>query len=131
MSLSTISETSSRKPIRCFQPSLVRALVGLPSRRVDFRRPEIPWVNTHKRAFGFAQIPRSCSPAPCHSIAIPTSAEGQFNELSHGMGFAGRKNIIIGFRLLQDKPHPLGIIARMSPVTFRIEIAEIETFLFT
>ena len=31
-SLSTISRTSSRKSIRCCQPSLVRALAGLPNR---------------------------------------------------------------------------------------------------
>ena len=47
------------------------------------------------------------------------------------MGFACRKDVIIGFRVLQDPPHPLDIVARMPPVAPGIEIPEKERLLAT
>src|SRR5262249_43040654 len=47
-----------------------------------------------------------------------------FDEFAHGVSFAGRKHIIIGLGLLQDLPHSLNVIARMSPVALGVEIAK-------
>ena len=40
------------------------------------------------------------------------------------MGFTGRKHVVVGLVLLQDQPHPLDIVPRMTPVAHGIEIPE-------
>ncbi len=42
------------------------------------------------------------------------------------MSLAGGQHIVVGIVLLQDTPHPIDKISRMSPISLCIEIANIE-----
>ena len=42
------------------------------------------------------------------------------------MRFACGYDVIVGFVLLQHQPHGADVVARKSPVAFRIQIAEIQ-----
>ena len=55
--------------------------------------------------------------------------KGLFDEFAYRMALAGGEHIIVGLVLLQDQPHPLHKVARMSPVAPGIEIAEEELLL--
>jgi hypothetical protein len=54
----------------------------------------------------------------------PNMGECLLNKLAHRMSFASRQNIIVRFLLLQDQPHPFGIVTRMAPVSFGIKVTE-------
>src|ERR1035437_1120015 len=99
-------------------------------KRLDLRRPEIAWIYAHQGAISlFADSEFFYAGAlPLNSNA--DFCKGQFDKFTHGVGFSSCKNIIIGLLLLQNKPHPLGIITRMSPIPLSIYVAEIETVLF-
>src|ERR1700690_2713284 len=99
-------------------------------KRLDFRWPEIARIYAYQGALGLFADSEFL-----HAGASPVNSnadfcKGQFDEFTHGVGFSSCKNIIIGFPLLQNTPHPLGIITRMSPITLRIYISEIKTVLF-
>src|SRR3989442_11476902 len=54
--------------------------------------------------------------------------EGQFSELPYGMLFAGGDDVVFGLVLLQHKPHSPHVLARMAPVSTRIQIAQPDFF---
>src|SRR6266566_2670434 len=74
---------------------------------------------------------RPCSPSQRRltSISAATASDAYLgkcllHEFTHGMGLAGREDVIVGLGLLQDAPHPLDIVARVGPVALRIQITE-------
>jgi hypothetical protein len=46
------------------------------------------------------------------------------HEFAHRSSLAGRKDIIVGFRLLRDQPHSFHIVASVTPIPLGIEITE-------
>src|ERR1700761_7589269 len=52
--------------------------------------------------------------------------EGDLDKFAHAMRFAGCENVVASLRLLEYSPHAFDIVARMTPVAFGVEVAEIE-----
>src|SRR4029453_312646 len=50
--------------------------------------------------------------------------EGRFSKLAHTVCFAGGQHEIVPVSMLKYPPYPFDILRRISPVSFRIEIAE-------
>ena len=50
-------------------------------------------------------------------------------ELAYAVAFTGRYNVVVGVFLLKHQPHRLDVIARETPVTLCVEVAEVELFL--
>jgi|SRR6516164_2359400 len=68
--------------------------------------------------------------------AVPTPgdldadlAKGEFDKLPHRMRLTGAKDKVVRLLLLEDAPHALHIIARVSPISFRVEVSEVEFIL--
>ena len=53
-------------------------------------------------------------------------AESGFNQLPHGMHTPRGDNVITRRVLLQHPPHRIHIIARMAPITARIQISQMQ-----
>ena len=92
------------------------------------------WAKILRIYFDEDPASRSLDAALGFAFALPhdlaTSAcKGLFNKFSHRVGFSGRQNVVVRLRLLQHKPHTFDVIARVSPVALRIEIAEIKLVL--
>ena len=113
-----------------FPPQLGTRLGGISTQHFDFRWPKIAWIYFHQYVFRLFAEPAFVRANPLPLNGDPDFSEGQFNKFAHRMAFASCKNIITGFGLLQNEPHSLGIIARMPPITLRIQITNIETILF-
>jgi len=97
----------------------VRTPVELPKRlgvvaeqQVDLRRPQVPLVGHDVVA-----------------VIEPQPAEGQVTELADGHAFAGRNDVVVGLLLLKHQPHRPHVVAGKTPVTLRVEIAEVELVL--
>ena len=70
------------------------------------------------------------------TIALPLQfdahkAERQCSELAHGVILAGSNHEVVGFGLLQDKPHTLHVVGCIAPVAQCIEVAKIELILMS
>jgi hypothetical protein len=61
---------------------------------------------------------------PLDSVA--DLGEGKLDELAHRISLAGRQHIIFRLFLLQDQPNPPPEVARMTSVSLRVEIAELQ-----
>lgn len=91
---------------------------------VDLVRTEIAGIDLYQAIAGF-----SVAADFFHAVTVPLDLlvdglEGVFDKLAHGVRFAGRQHIVVGGVFLQDTPHALDIITRMTPVATGIEIAE-------
>jgi hypothetical protein len=57
--------------------------------------------------------------------------KGDFYKFPHRMRLASCEDIIVGLRLLQDEPHALNEVARVTPVTFSVQVTEVKPLLQT
>src|ERR1035441_3553324 len=115
-----LSKTNLMLPTKCGT-----RLRRVSQKRLDLRWPKIARIYAHQGAIGLFADSEFF-----HAGSLPLNSntdfcKGQFDEFTHGVGFSSCKNIIIGLLLLQNKPHPLGIITRMSPIPLSIYVAEI------
>lgn len=69
------------------------------------------------------------------SFAFPLEVNAQkfgafFDKFSYAVGFSRGKNEILGRLLLEHSPHSFDVVLGIAPVTFGIEVSEIETVVF-
>src|SRR5262245_55604460 len=57
--------------------------------------------------------------------------ESLFHAFSCGLSLTSREHVIVWLGLLQNQPHPLYIVPRMTPIAPRVEISEIEFILLS
>ena len=62
-------------------------------------------------------------------VVVAGDPERDFEELANGVGLAGRDHVVIGLVLLQHQPHRLDVVARVTPVTRGVEVAETDRVL--
>mmetsp|Transcript_13501 Transcript_13501/g.27564 ORF Transcript_13501/g.27564 Transcript_13501/m.27564 type:complete len:233 (+) Transcript_13501:392-1090(+) len=48
------------------------------------------------------------------------------NKFTYGGGLSGGENVIVGSVVLKHHPHPLDVIASMSPITFGVNVSEVQ-----
>src|SRR5690606_15696362 len=58
-------------------------------------------------------------------------SEGLFDEITHAVSFTRSENIVVRRVLLQHHPHAFDIVAGVTPVAFGVQIAKIQTILFS
>src|SRR3984885_2449940 len=110
---------------RCPAKLLAR-LAGVADQKIDFGGTEIHGIDAHHGLAGF------CVDASLlDALAVPFDAaadlcEGEFDKLAHRAGLACRQHEIVRLVRLQDHVHALDVVLGMTPVAFRLEIAEIE-----
>ena len=107
-SASTISRTSSWKPVRGRHPSRSLAFEASPRRRLT----SACWS---KSGSGTTELD---SPEP-----HPSESRG--HELADRMHLSGRDDVIVRLRLLKHEPHRFHILAGVPPVALRIQVARI------
>src|SRR5688572_11819477 len=56
-------------------------------------------------------------------------AEGRAEEFADRVSLSSCNHIVIGFRRLHHQPHGLDVVARVTPVATRVEVAEVELLL--
>lgn len=71
----------------------------------------------------FVQAPRSSTPSPCQSSAIPTCAKA-LEEQAHRLDLSRGKHEIIRALTLENTPHLLDIVACMPSIALRIQVAQ-------
>ena len=54
----------------------------------------------------------------------PDVAEGELDELAHGVRLAGGDDVVVGLVLLEHQPHGLDVVAGEAPVALGVEVAE-------
>src|SRR3990167_11044506 len=101
----------------------------IPQQQVDLRRAPIGRIKGHEYVARpvAAALLGLAGTAPFD--AATDLAEGEVDEFAHRMGLAGGEDVVIGLLLLEDLPHSLDIVARMTPVPLGVEVAEIEPLL--
>lgn len=108
---------------------LVLRLRRVAEQQVDLGRPEVFGGDLDQDFSGLAAAPLFLDPGPMPFDLTADPGEGQFDEFPHGMGFAGREDIVLRRVLLQDLPHAADIVAGMSPIPAGVQIAEIKPVL--
>ena len=103
----------------------------IPDQKVDLGGAKIARIDPTRTRLEPPSTPFSSTPTPSQRILIPICANAFSTNSRTECGFACRKDVIIRFRVLQDSPHPLDIVARMPPVAPGIEIPEKERLLAT
>ena len=110
---STSRATSSSNDTDGAQPSFVAGFRGIADEVVQLSLAALErLVDAHVRA-----------PVEAHV------RKGDFDELADTVQLAGRDDVVVRLVLLHHQPHRLDIVARVSPVALRIEIAEHELLL--
>src|SRR5690606_30979756 len=108
---------------------LLMRLACVAEKHVDFRWPEIARIDTDQNLPADFINPDFIGALPLPHDTPANFGKGQFDKFPHGMGFARCQHIVVRLVLLDDPPHALDIIARMSPITARIDIAEKQNIL--
>src|SRR5215471_21275767 len=104
-------------------------LRGVAEQRIDLGRTEIARIDLDQHLAG-----RSVDSLLVDALAAPRDRlagerERALDELAHRMLLTGGQHVVVGLALLEDRPRPLDIVARVAPVAPRIEIAEKEAVL--
>src|SRR5438045_7773331 len=60
---------------------------------------------------------------------VAESREGERAEFADGVGLAGRQDKVVGLVALYDLPHAFDVIGGKTPVSRRLEVAEVELVL--
>src|SRR5690349_467325 len=82
---------------------------------IDLSRPEVARVYAYDILAGLAADADFVASAPAPFDVAPDVFERKLHELAHRVHFARRQNKVTRRRLLQNPPHPIDVIARMSP----------------
>src|SRR5215469_11498782 len=104
-------------------------LCRIADQSVDFGRAIVPRVDRDDR------LPRFYIDADfIRATTLPVDAaidlsEGCLDKFAHAVRRTRREHVIVGLILLQDQPHALDKVARVTPVALGVEIAEIERVL--
>src|SRR5215467_4906750 len=101
----------------------------VPMKIVHFRGTEIARIDGHQHLAALGVDPLLLGSRATPGDLPADLGEGELDELAHRMGLPGRDDVVVGLLLLQHDPHGLDIVARMAPVTLRIEIAQIKPLL--
>ncbi|RUS30879.1 hypothetical protein BC938DRAFT_478823 [Jimgerdemannia flammicorona] len=69
-----------------------------------------------------------------HTLALPDDLATRYGkrllyEGPHRVRLSRRQHEVLRLVLLEHQPHPLDVVARMAPVTLRVKVTQIETFL--
>ena len=96
---------------------------------IDLGWPNVTRINLHQdtSSGGIDARLAHAAPAPCYLNA--DLAKGELDKLSHRMRLTGTKDKVVRLRLLENAPHALHIVARVSPISFRVEVSEVEFIL--
>ena len=105
MSASTIICTSCWKLVRGCQPSRLGGFARIADEQIDLGGAEE--LRIDRNVF-----------LPIETDAI----EGDFDELTHGMGLAGRDDVIVGLILLKHARHCLKQPASVAPIALGIRL---------
>src|SRR5215472_216790 len=92
---------------------------------VHLGRPEIPGVDRDDAA------PLLVVPTLLRALALPGDADpellsGGGDELANAVLLAGGDHEILGLVLLQHQPLRLDVLARVTPIALRVEVAEVQ-----
>src|SRR5215469_8192923 len=101
-------------------------LAGISQKRFDLGRAKIPWIDFDQNVPGSGIESDLVGAAAFPDDSSAHMPKREFDEFTHGMAFAGGKDVVIGLILLKNEPHAVDIVAGMTPVTTGVEIAEIQ-----
>src|SRR5262249_53506039 len=96
---------------------------------INFGRAEVAWIDQHQR-FSSGLVDALF----LDTFSLPDDfaadfGKSSFDELAHRMCFPRRQHIIVWIILLHHEPHAFDVVARVTPVPFGVEIAEIKLIL--
>src|ERR1700704_970549 len=91
---------------------------------LDLGRPEIARVDLDQHLAGRSLDALLLNAATAPDDRLADLGKGLLDEFAHRVALAGRQHIVVGLALLQDQPHALDEIARMTPVAQRFEISQ-------
>src|SRR5262249_55312159 len=118
-----------------FYHQLIEACPVVPA-KVDSR---LAWITNQSIHFGRAEITRVdfhehfpsrfIEAFLLDAVSAPDDrsadvGESLFNEFAHRMCFTGCKHVVVRFLLLEDQPHPLYKITRVSPIARGVKISK-------
>src|SRR5690554_4368774 len=101
-------------------------LARVAEQQVDLGRPEVAQVDRDQRLAGRRVEPDLVDPRPPPDDPPADHREGGLDELAHRARLAGRQHVVVRGVLLEDPPHPLGVVARVPPVAPGVEVAQVE-----
>src|ERR1700736_837421 len=105
---------------------LLARLARVADQEIDFGETEIGRVDANDGLAGFPVDPGLLDAFAAPFDAAADLRERKFDKFTHRAGFAGRQHEIVGFVGLQYPVHALDIIPGVTPVSFRLEVSEIE-----
>ena len=103
---------------------LSAGLRSIAAQDVNFRRPEVTRIDADQNL-----AVRLVDTDFVDALAMPPDApaddrKGALAELPHGVRLSGGEHVIVGLRLLQDRPHAFDVVARMAPIALGVQIAD-------
>src|SRR6266404_5716534 len=105
------------------------SLAGVAEQSVHFGRPEVAWIDAHEdllRARVDADLVDSrAAPSDVHAQVLA----GPLHELAHRMLLASCDNEVLRLRLLQHQPLGAHVVARVTPVAQRVQVAQVQALL--
>src|SRR6266487_6775719 len=96
-------------------------LARITKKSIDFGRAEIARIDLNEHPTGRLLEAFLLDGAPAPGDRPADMSESLFDEFAHRMCFTSCKHVVVRLVLLEDQPHPLYKITRVSPVAHGVE----------
>ena len=119
-----LGETRPRRPAQFF-PRLARIAEKMP----NLQRPEIARIDFDQTVLRTGEVAPFFEARSAPFDPLADMGESELDEFAHTVRLTGRQDEVVGLLGLKDPPHALDIVLGVSPITKRVEIADIDTIL--